>query len=186
MSVPDAVSTRSDEPILTTRRLALDHSPLMAATLASRAPTSRGFLPSPRIALISRQSARNASFMPSPLAAETIKRRDARSLFQRARLFLHLVLRHGVGLRQRDDLGLVLEPRAISLHLAADDSIGLGRVVERGIDEMQQHGAALDMTEKAVADACAFMRAFDQPGNVGEHEVGVVDPAPRRDWDEAW
>ena len=41
---------------------------------------------------------------------------------------------------------------------------------------MQQHGGALDMAEEAVADAGALMRAFDQPGNVGEHEVGAVDP----------
>ena len=43
-----------------------------------------------------------------------------------------------------------------------------------GIDEMQQHAAALDMAEKAVAEAVAFMRAFDEAGNVGEHEFAPV------------
>ena len=40
---------------------------------------------------------------------------------------------------------------------------------------MQQHAAALDMAEEAVAEADAFMRALDQAGNVGEHEFAVVD-----------
>ena len=40
---------------------------------------------------------------------------------------------------------------------------------------MQEDGGALDMTEEAVADAGPFMSAFDQPGNVGKHEIGAVD-----------
>jgi hypothetical protein len=42
-----------------------------------------------------------------------------------------------------------------------------------GFDQMQQHPAALDMAEEAVTEAVALMRAFDQPGNVGEHELAV-------------
>ena len=30
------------------------------------------------------------------------------------------------------------------------------------VDQMQQHAAALDMAEEAVAEARAFVRAFDQ------------------------
>ena len=40
---------------------------------------------------------------------------------------------------------------------------------------MQQHARALDMAEEAVADADAFMRAFDQAGNVGDDEFAPVD-----------
>jgi hypothetical protein len=40
---------------------------------------------------------------------------------------------------------------------------------------MQEHARALDMAEEAVADADAFMRAFDQAGNVGQHEFARVD-----------
>ncbi len=40
---------------------------------------------------------------------------------------------------------------------------------------MQQHAAALDMAEEAVAEAGALMRAFDQAGNVGQHEFAAVD-----------
>jgi hypothetical protein len=35
---------------------------------------------------------------------------------------------------------------------------------------VQQHRAALDMAEEAVAEARAFMRALDQAGDVGEDE----------------
>ena len=43
------------------------------------------------------------------------------------------------------------------------------------VDEVQQHAAALDMAEEAVAEPGALMRAFDQAGNVGEHEFAPVD-----------
>src|SRR4029079_9816076 len=96
-------------------------------------------------------------------------------LFQSSRLFLELVLGDGVGLRQRDNLRLVLEPRTIGLHLAADDRVGVSHVVERGIDEMEQHGSALDMAEEAVADATALMCALDQSRDIGEHEIEAID-----------
>ena len=40
---------------------------------------------------------------------------------------------------------------------------------------MQQHAAALGVAEEAVAEADAFMRAFDQAGQVGQHEFALVD-----------
>ena len=43
-------------------------------------------------------------------------------------------------------------------------------IAGRAVDQMQQHRAALDMAEEAVAQAGALMRALDQAGNVGEHE----------------
>ena len=43
------------------------------------------------------------------------------------------------------------------------------------VDQMQQHAAALDVTEEAVAEAGALVRAFDQAGDVGEHELAFVD-----------
>src|SRR4029079_9386808 len=76
-----------------------------------------------------------------------------RSLGERLRLALELVGGNGVAFRQRHDLRLVLEPGAIGCELAADDAIGLCRIVERRVDEMQEHRAALDMTEETVADA---------------------------------
>ena len=40
---------------------------------------------------------------------------------------------------------------------------------------MQEHAAALDMAEEAVAESGALMRAFDQAGNIGQHEFAAVD-----------
>ncbi len=39
---------------------------------------------------------------------------------------------------------------------------------------MEQHAAALDMAEEAVAETDAFVRAFDQAGNIGQHEFAAV------------
>ena len=41
---------------------------------------------------------------------------------------------------------------------------------------MDERAAALDMAEKPVAETVALVRALDQAGNVGEHEVAPVDP----------
>ncbi len=40
---------------------------------------------------------------------------------------------------------------------------------------MQQHAAALGVAEEAVAQSDAFMRALDQAGQIGEHELALVD-----------
>ena len=42
------------------------------------------------------------------------------------------------------------------------------------VNHLIEHAAALDMAEKPVAEPCAFMRALDQPGNVGEHELAAL------------
>ena len=51
---------------------------------------------------------------------------------------------------------------------------------------MHERAAALDMAEEPVAEAVTLMRALDQAGNVGEHEIAPVDLAPRRDPDGGW
>ena len=40
---------------------------------------------------------------------------------------------------------------------------------------MQQHAATLDMTEEPVAKADAFMGAFDEAGDIRQHEFAAVD-----------
>ena len=53
------------------------------------------------------------------------------------------------------------------------------------VDQMEQHAAALDMAEEAVAEAGAFVRALDQAGNVGEHEFAPstrTTPRPDAAW----
>src|SRR5262249_34664877 len=45
----------------------------------------------------------------------------------------------------------------------------------RAVDEMQEHAAALDVTEETVAEPRAFMRTLDQARNIGEDEFAAVD-----------
>ena len=42
------------------------------------------------------------------------------------------------------------------------------------------------MAEEAVAEAGALVRALDQAGNVGEHELGLVDADDAELRDAAW
>ncbi len=89
---------------------------------------------------------------------------------------LHQLVVEQVALVERDQPGLLFQPRAVIFQLAIDDAHRLDRIVAVRVDQMDQHLAALDMAEEAVADACAFRRALDQPGNIGEHEFAVAVP----------
>ena len=40
---------------------------------------------------------------------------------------------------------------------------------------MQDHAAAFGMAQETVAQAHAFMRAFDQARKIGQHEIAFVD-----------
>src|SRR3546814_14132872 len=59
---------------------------------------------------------------------------------------------------------------AIGFEFIADDAVAGGDIFVVGVDQMEQHAAALDMAQKAVADAGAVGRALAQAGNVGEDE----------------
>src|SRR5690606_29161415 len=48
------------------------------------------------------------------------------------------------------------------------------RIWARDVDEVDQHPAALDVTEEAIANPGAFGRAFDQAGDVGQHELSLA------------
>ena len=82
--------------------------------------------------------------------------------------------------------GLSVEALAIGVEFGAHGLVVLAGMLAGAVDQMQQHAAALDMAEEAVAEAGAFMRAFDQAGNVGQHEFAAVALAPRRAADAAW
>ncbi len=65
-----------------------------------------------------------------------------------------------------------------------------GRVLRGAVDEMDEDAAALDMAEEAGAEAGAGMRALDQAGDVGEHELAATGRRrrrrPRRDSATGW
>src|SRR3546814_16986746 len=75
-----------------------------------------------------------------------------------------------VDLVQGDDHRLVGELGAIGFEFIADDAVAGGDIFVVGVDQMEQHAAALDMAQKAVADAGAVGRARDPAGNVGAAE----------------
>ena len=58
------------------------------------------------------------------------------------------------------------------------DRVASGR--SRDVDQVQQHLRALDMTEKAIAEAMALVRPLDQAGHVGHHEAAIAAQAARR------
>src|SRR5262245_2489096 len=89
-------------------------------------------------------------------------------LFQRFR-------RERIGFVERDHFGFLCEAAAIGLELRPHGLVGLAGMLAGAVDEMQEDAAALDMTEEAVAEARAFVRAFDQTRNIGEHELALVD-----------
>src|ERR1700733_12046535 len=85
----------------------------------------------------------------------------------------HLVDR--VDLRQRDNLGFLSKPGAVSGELAADSAVVGARVRARGVDEMNKSAAPLDKAEEPVAEAMTLVRPLDQARNVGEHKIAPVD-----------
>src|SRR5262245_8420883 len=57
--------------------------------------------------------------------------------------------------------------------LALDEgNVGSG-VVRGDVDEHREQPRALDVTEELETEALAFVRALDQAGNVGRHELAL-------------
>ena len=53
----------------------------------------------------------------------------------------------------------------------------LDRIAARGardVDQVHEHLGALEMAQELMAEALAAVRAFDQPGHVGDDEAAVV------------
>ena len=97
------------------------------------------------------------------------------STFQPRELLLQLLRRQRIRLVERDDLDLVGEAIAVSFEFVAHRLVGFARVFAGAVDDVQQHAAALDMAEEAVAEPDAVVRALDQPRQIREHEVAIVD-----------
>ena len=135
---------------------------------------------------ISRTTAVRTSFTPLPETAESTSGFLRAADLELRDLGGDGVLVERIALGERDDLLLLGEARAVGLELRAHGAIGAGDVLARGIDEVQQHAAALDMAEEARAEPRALVRALDQARNVGQHEIACRRRAPRRGWDAAW
>jgi hypothetical protein len=117
-----------------------------------------------------RNSRATASSTPCPVTAEITSGARPVAAVNRCDLVGKLVCSDRIRLVEGDDLGLVLEAGIIGVEFVADRAVGLHRILDGGIDQMQQHIAALDMAEEPVADPLALVRSLDQPGNIGQHE----------------
>ena len=65
----------------------------------------------------------------------------------------------------------------VLLELAADDLEFLDRIPAGGlahVDDVEQHLGAFDVSQEAMAETLALVRALDQAGHVGHHEAAVV------------
>ena len=74
-------------------------------------------------------------------------------------------------------LRLLEQLRVVELELAADGVEVLDRVASRragDVDQVNQHLGALDVAQELMAEAVAFVRAFDQAGHIGDHEAAIV------------
>ena len=82
-----------------------------------------------------------------------------------------------VGLRPDDEPRPGEQLRSVGGQLVEQHALLLRRrhAVERSeVDEQAQHPSPFDVAEEAVAEALAVARPFDQPGDVGDDELGVV------------
>src|ERR1700682_2917320 len=103
------------------------------------------------------------------------ERRLLRRTLEPRDLLFDLVGGQRIGLAQRKDLRLVRQVVTVGGKFRAHRLVSDARVLAGADDQVQQHAAALHMAEEAVAEADAFMRAFDQAWNVGEHEFAAAD-----------
>ena len=65
---------------------------------------------------------------------------------------------------------------AVIGEFAADRPIGADDVILGPIDQMEDHCAALDMAKEAGAEPGAFAGPLDQPRQVREHELCIIEP----------
>ena len=78
-----------------------------------------------------------------------------------------------VELCHNQQLGAIGESGTIKFKFLADRAIvgdRVGTVKRDRVDQVDQHARTLDMPEEFVTEAVPFVRAFDQAGNIGDHE----------------
>ena len=79
----------------------------------------------------------------------------------------------GVQLGGDDDHRFFCERRAKGMEFAIDDFEGMNRVISvriARVDQMNEEARAFDVAEEANAEAGAFVRAFDEAGQIGDDE----------------
>src|SRR6516162_6438094 len=80
-----------------------------------------------------------------------------------------------VGLVEPDDLPLFGKAVTVDVELLADCAISAGDILDGSVDQVEDHRAALDMTEKPRANSRTLAGTLDQTREVGQREFLVVD-----------
>ena len=83
-----------------------------------------------------------------------------------------------VGLAADDDARPVEQIGPVAAELVEQHRAPVRRaasVDRREVEQDHEHAGALDVAQELVAEAAALGRAFDQPGDVGEHELVLVE-----------
>ena len=84
-----------------------------------------------------------------------------------------------VGLAADDQPGPVEEFRSVAPQLVEQDArllFGRTPVDRREVAQDDECSRPFDVTQELVTEALALGRAFDQAGNVGEHELVILEP----------
>jgi hypothetical protein len=71
---------------------------------------------------------------------------------------------------------------AVGRQLLPDHLVVATGVLAGAVDQVEEDAAALHVAEEAVAEPGSLVGALDEAGNVGEHELALVDahhPEPR-------
>ena len=91
---------------------------------------------------------------------------------------LALAFRNEIELIQYQPARFVMQCFIVTLQFGDNrfrvaDGIGIG-VERRDVDDVQQHARALQMSQELVTEPRAIGRAFDEAGDIGEHEAPVL------------
>ena len=129
----------------------------------------------------SRHIASSSSGRPAPVAPEILKNGSPSAAARAATAVTHRRSSvNRVDLVGGDDLRLRRERRLKELQLATHrveivDRIAAARA--RDVDQVHEHLRALEVPQELMAEAQAAMRAFNQPGHVGDDEAAIVAQA---------
>ena len=114
--------------------------------------------------------------------------RDA-AVGERARDARRRLARLGkIDLVQRDELRTQSQAAPVALELGVDGRDVLERIGSRCVDHVNEKPRALDVPQELLAEAKTAARPLDEPGDVGDDELAIVEPRDaqirneRREW----
>src|SRR5439155_835872 len=81
-----------------------------------------------------------------------------------------------IDLVQRDELRTQSQAAPVALELGVDGRDVLERIGSRCVDHVNEKPRALDVPQELLAEAETAARPLDEPGDVGDDELAIVEP----------